>query len=61
MTADQEQPRCFNCDTTENVKHASFDLDLPTIASCPMCLFALSGGDEDLLKELRPRRKARTP
>lgn len=50
---------CFNCGTDNDVHPYSFDLDLPTIVGCRMCVFALSMGDEDMLKDLRPRTGSR--
>lgn len=50
---------CFNCEKTEGVQRYSFDLDLPTVEGCSYCIFALSMGDDELLKALRPRRSKR--
>lgn len=47
---------CFNCAKTENVGHYSFDMDLPSVEACSTCIFALSMGDDELLRALRPRR-----
>lgn len=49
---------CFNCARTDGVREYSFDLDLPKIAACGMCLRALAMNDADTLIDLRPRRRA---
>lgn len=50
---------CCNCGRTENVQSYSFDMDLPTITACQVCIFAISAGDDELLAAMRPRRKRR--
>jgi hypothetical protein len=48
-------PTCFNCGTADDVRAASFDLDVPALAGCQVCLTAFAMGDEEMLKDLRPR------
>lgn len=48
---------CFNCGTTDGVKRYNFDPDLPTLAACQICVVVLALGDEELLADLRPRRR----
>ena len=50
---------CCNCGTTKDVHPYSFDLDLPTIHACQMCLMAISLGDEEMLADLKPRKRKR--
>ena len=49
--------RCFNCETTDDVRPYRFDLDLPTIYGCRMCIFAIH--DQETLEALKPRKPAR--
>lgn len=52
---DLPTPRCFNCRTTDGVHHYSFDMDLPTITACKICLLGVTLNDDALLKAMRPR------
>lgn len=45
--------RCFNCGRADGVQAYSFDLDLPPLHGCDLCVTALQLGDRELLAAMK--------